>query len=38
MKKTTLSVVMSIVLGSMAFGANAAQDWQDDASWPRRLL
>ncbi|ABI73820.1 BON domain-containing protein [Shewanella frigidimarina] len=31
MKKTTLSVVMSIVLGSMAFGANAAQDWQDDA-------
>jgi hyperosmotically inducible protein len=31
MNKTTLSVVMSIMLGSMAFGANAAQDWQDDA-------
>ncbi len=31
MKKTTLSVVMSIMLGSMAFGASAAQDWQDDA-------
>ncbi|MGI2170979.1 BON domain-containing protein [Shewanella sp. MF05960] len=31
MKKTTLSVLTSIVLGSMAFTANAAQDWQDDA-------
>jgi hyperosmotically inducible protein len=31
MKKTILPVVMSIVLGSMAFGANAAQDWQGDA-------
>ncbi|QDE32966.1 BON domain-containing protein [Shewanella polaris] len=31
MKKTTLSVLMSVVLGSMAFSANAAQDWQDDA-------
>lgn len=31
MKKTTLSVLTSIVLGSMAFSANAAQDWQDDA-------
>lgn len=31
MKKTTLSVLTSIVLGSMAFTANAAQDWQNDA-------
>jgi hyperosmotically inducible protein len=31
MNKTTLSLVVSTMLGAMAFSANAAQDWQDDA-------
>ena len=31
MKKTTVSVLMSVLLGSMVFSANATQDWQDEA-------